>query len=174
MRYVWKHLQSIFKKTREYLDYVENHINNINLAWDVIKNKCKDLQFIKNEKYFNFLDNDIKKHDISKLSINEFIQYRQYFYPLLSEKNNNIIKEQFNSAQENHKKENMHHQESQTKLNNETDKLLYCVLMIIDQEAMSYKFNDTAQLYYEKNKHIFNLSNDIENFIYSIFNKIYN
>ena len=44
--------------------------------------------------------------------------------------------------------------------------------MIIDWMAMSYKFEDTAQEYYEKNKDRINLPDYVEKFIYEIFSRI--
>ena len=36
----------IIQKTREYLDYLEEHYNNVQKAWKIIQDKCKDMPFI--------------------------------------------------------------------------------------------------------------------------------
>lgn len=55
-------------KFREYLDYVERHYDNVQKAWSVIQEKCKDMKFIYDDSVFWSLDAAIKKHDESKLS----------------------------------------------------------------------------------------------------------
>jgi len=74
------------KKFREYLDYIERHYNNVQKAWELIQEKCKDFNFIYDDNLFFELDGDIKNHDLSKLSSNEFTQYRQFFFPCEGEK----------------------------------------------------------------------------------------
>jgi len=34
------------KKTREYLDYLEDHIKNVEKAWEILQEKCKNKNFI--------------------------------------------------------------------------------------------------------------------------------
>ena len=61
------------KRTREYLDYIEEHILNVEKAWEEVRTKCKDMRFIWDDFYFWNIDAAVKTHDLSNLSENEFI-----------------------------------------------------------------------------------------------------
>jgi len=41
---------------REYLDYYKEHYNNIQKAWEIIKEKCSDMSFIRTGKTLYILD----------------------------------------------------------------------------------------------------------------------
>lgn len=159
-------------KFREYLDYVERHYDNVQKAWGVVQEKCKDMKFIYDDSVFWCLDAAIKKHDESKLSKEEFFAYRNYFYPTKDE-----IKDKaaFNSAWENHLKHNDHHWQKWTRDFKDKHCLaaeLCLVHNIVDWMAMGYEFNDTAQEYYESNKEKINLPDWAIELMYIIFEKI--
>ncbi len=99
----------------------------------------------------------------------EFVQYRQAFYPL-----NVAEKSELGAAWEHHKQVNMHHHESWvgTKFTDPNEWVVHCVHMIIDWTAMSYRFGDTAQAYYESGRARVELPEYAEDFIYEIFNNI--
>jgi len=158
------------KKTREYLDYIEEHFFNVQKAWDILKNNCYDMKFIYDDFYYFTIDEEIKNHDLSKLSEHEFIQYRKAFYPTETED-----KYDMSEAWEYHKKENKHHWQTWTniKFNNPFEWEIHCVHMICDWMAMGFKFNDTAKEYYENNKDKIKLPDYAINYIYKIFNRIY-
>ena len=40
------------EKTREYLIYIEEHVNNVDKAWKVVTYKCKDMRFIWDDFYY--------------------------------------------------------------------------------------------------------------------------
>jgi hypothetical protein len=94
------------KATRDYLDYVENHYNNVQKAFKefsrrIVKalEKGKYHEFISQtglyEDYSCFiLERMIKEHDLSKLGKDEFTQYRDNFFPL-NEQAKNENKEDF-------------------------------------------------------------------------------
>jgi len=65
------------QKTREYLDYVEEHVNNVLKAFNIVSEKCNRVINID----WVSLYNSIQNHDLSKLSQAEFIPYRSI--PLL-------------------------------------------------------------------------------------------
>ena len=46
-----------------------------------LKEKCKDMRFVWDDFYYFSIDTEIEHHDVSKMSENEFIQYRKAFYP---------------------------------------------------------------------------------------------
>lgn len=98
-------------KFREYLDYVERHYDNVQKAWKVIQEKCKDMSFIRDESTFWALNYDIENHDISKLDKEEFFAYRSQFYPTKLEIPN---KEEFEEAWMHHLENNDHHWQNWT------------------------------------------------------------
>jgi hypothetical protein len=159
------------KKTREYLDYLEEHYNNVQKAWELLKDKCKDMKFIYDDYYYFTINKLIKFHDESKLSSDEFVQYRMYFYPVdKSEKENSCLSD----AWENHKIFNTHHWENWTKhCYKDYHAEIFLVENIIDWVAMGFKFGDTAQSYYEKNKHEIKFPEWAEKLAYEIFERIY-
>ncbi len=157
-------------KTREYLDYIEEHVLNVKKAWEELKLKCKDMRFIWDDFYYFSIDTEIEHHDLSKMSEHEFIQYRKAFYPTKSDP-----KYDMSSAWEHHKEKNPHHWENWTTIKNRqhpNDWEVHCVHMICDWMAMGYKFGDTAKKYYEKNKEKIEIPKEIIPFMYEIFNRI--
>lgn len=129
-------------RTREYLDYLEDHLTKVAIAFDDLSNACEGMWWVGDDYAWHTLRRDVELHDISKFSEEEFVQYRKTFYPIDKDEKENV---DFKSALEHHKEQNHHHFEScQTYLD--------MVHMIIDWTAMSYTFGGTAQEYYEKNK----------------------
>lgn len=158
------------RKTREYLNYIEEHCLNVLKAWQEMQQKCKDMNFIYDDFLFFQIDIQIKEHDLSKLSEDEFVQYRQVFYPTKQE----ITPYPLDSAWEHHKKHNPHHWENWTKMKFKfpNEWVIYCVQMIVDWMAMGYKFNDTAEDYYTKNKDKIKLPKYALPFIEDVFSKL--
>lgn len=156
-------------KFREYLDYIEEHYSNVQKAWKIINKKCKgkSFRFMGDDFIWHNIDKNVKMHDMSKLSTEEFTQYRQYFFPCDYESKNEDI---FNKAWEHHKSNNTHHW--QNWVSNKLDE--HCLVeMIIDWMAMGMKFNDTAKSYYEKNKSEINLPKWAIDLMYEIFECVY-
>ena len=162
-------------KIREYINYLEEHIRNVEKAWKEIKTKCKDMRFIWDDfLYFN-IEEAVLNHDISKFSEKEFIQYKKYFYPSNDDKKNQTEnKKLFEDAWEHHKEKNDHHWETWTTIPawHPSYWELNCVHMVIDWLAMSYKFNDSPKKYYENNKENIILPDYAIDFIYEIFKRL--
>ena len=160
----------VIQKTREYLDYIEEHIHNVNKAWIELQEKCKDMQFVCDDFYFSSISDEVASHDLSKLSEAEFVQYRKVFYPVKGEPEGYDMSE----AWEHHKSHNPHHWENWTtiKPRSDADWKVHCVHMIIDWMAMGYRFGDTAQDYYEKNKEKILIPSHAVDFIYEIFDRL--
>ena len=159
-------------KTQEYLNYLKRHIENVNKAWVVLQDKCKDLRFIYDDYVYHNIRMEVEIHDLSKLSLSEFVQYRQRFYPVKDEP---ICSTDFGEAWEHHKLCNGHHWENWTvqKYYNPYEAEMHCVHMVIDWMAMGFEFDDNAQKYYEKNKDKIELPDWAVKFIYEIFERLY-
>ena len=149
------------KKSREYLDYVDEHIENVRQAFGELTKLCDGMWWVGDDYAWHTLRRQVIEHDISKLSKEEFVQYRDSFYPICDEDKNNSC---FDEAWENHKRKNKHHHES-------LKDLLDVVHMVVDWTAMGYKFGDTAREYYEKNKEKISLSTEQKQTMFEIFDK---
>lgn len=154
-------------KTREYLDYIETHVLNVQRAWEELKEKCRDMRFIWDDFVYWSIEAEILSHDLSKMSEFELVQYRRVFFPTKTEQGVYDL----GDAWEHHKDNNPHHWENWTKRENEWE--INCVHMVCDWIAMGYEFKDNAQQYYEKNKKRIKLPVYAVVFIYEIFNRIY-
>ncbi len=154
---------------RNYLDYLEEHILNVERAWKILQDCCPDMKFIWDDYSFHTLDAEIKYHDLSKFSAEEFIQYRLAFYSCDDEEKNTPL----GAAWEHHKEHNPHHWENWTKTKNDTEQEKHCVHMVVDWLAMSLKFGDSPQTFYEKQKLTgkIDLPEWAEDFIFEIFDR---
>jgi hypothetical protein len=161
----------VIQKTKEYLDYVEEHVKNVQKAWEVIKKHCTDLPFVYNEKIRKHIDLEIELHDLSKLSAMELVQYRNNFYPCDDEPKN---EKAFARAWEHHKHNNHHHWEMwTTKIYEGNMKAINTVHNVCDWVAMGIKFGDSAIEYYENNKSTIDISAEGMHFMADIFDRIY-
>jgi len=163
-----KHIE----KMREYLNYLEEHINNVEWAWNELKDKCKHMRFIYDDYVYWEIDGLIKKHDLSKFSKEEFTQYCEKFFPVAGTEDHEF---EFEGAWNHHKICNPHHWETWTahKTDNPYYAEIHCVCMIIDWMAMGRKFGDTAKEYYEKNSERIILPEWTVKFINEIFDCVY-
>ena len=93
------------KAIQEYLDYVKIHIENVEKAWDEIKEKCKHENFIYDDHLYHLINMEVKNHDVSKLTEHEFIQYQMAFYPARVNSGKYDVEE----AWQHHIRENPHH-----------------------------------------------------------------
>ncbi len=162
--------QDYIDKTREYLDYVEEHIENVRMSFVELNDKCQGQWWIVDDETWHTLRNQIEYHDISKLSAAELVQYRDKFYPVDGEKVGVRvgagmpcgIDDQFSNAWEHHKECNSHHHEV---VKDHIDVLH----MVIDWMAMSLKFGDTPRQYYEANKDRIKLSDEHKKLMIEVF-----
>jgi len=168
----------LIQKTKEYLDYIERHIDNVEKAWELIKDNCSDkgFNFLEDKTLYELIEHDVIWHDLSKLSEYEFVQYRQYFFPAPFEIKS---KNKFLTAWEHHKEYNKHHWQSwikhlETTPSDISHKEVYVVTMVIDWVAMGFEFGDTAKSYYESNKDNIELPEWAITLMYKIFDCIYN
>ena len=173
--------KELVNNTRKYLDYVENHYDNVQKAFKEFTRRLsspkgykKYEKFVWHTKYYDawayaILECIIKNHDLSKLGKEEFTAYRDNFYPL-SEESKEANKEGFDKAWEHHKEKNAHHWQSRVgkEFNNYMgfERDYYAIENAMDWIAMAYAFNENPiNTYYLKNKDKMQLS---ENDIYVI------
>ena len=168
--------QSYINKTREYLNYLEEHFDNIRKAFQELSVACDGMTWVGDDNTWHTLRHEVCHHDISKFSTEEFVPYRNRFFPL--DTTTEEDKDTFNKAWIHHYEVNEHHWEYINRLSDETTNnkpgLIerYLIHMLVDWTAMGYKFGDTAQEYYEQNKHKILLKPDQVEFIYTIFNRL--
>lgn len=170
------HTRDVINKTREYLDYIEEHFNNVILAFDEFAEKSGY-----HEDFLLILKGQILSHDYSKLSEKEFVQYRKTFFPTDDEEGfanrtygisaKLLNASSFCDAWENHKENNPHHWENWSKKE-------YCwnvdvCHMIIDWMAMSYKFDGNVLDYYLRIKDNMDITKEQRKFLEITLNNIY-
>ena len=166
--------QDYIDKTREYLDYLEKHINNIARAFQEVSEACDGMAWVGDDFSWHTLRNEVEQHDLSKFTKEEFTQYRDNFCPTQFELDNPMsVKQNFGNAWNHHKRHNPHHHESiryEAGLPGLTE--LDIVHMIVDWTAMSYKFGGSAQSYYEANADKITVRGDFLPFMYEVFSRI--
>ena len=161
----------LIEKTREYLDYLEKHIRAVHKAWIKLAQECADMHFIYDDLLFHWIEREIMGHDISKLSPEEFVQYRRQFFPVNAREKNHSG---FDAAWWHHKENNLHHWETWTlkPFWYPEEWVVHCVHMVVDWMAMGYVSGNTAREHYEKNKEKINLPQYAIDFVYEIFERI--
>ena len=149
----------VIKRTREYLDYLEAHVNNVKRAWELVCKACPSEKFVCDDYLYHSITDMVNKHDLSKLYEEEFVQYRRHFYPV----GNDFIPDEpgndYDMAWEHHLRVNEHHWEYWV------GKLFYdphastchCVCILLDWLAMGMFFHpdafiDNTLAYYNNNK----------------------
>lgn len=145
----------IREKQREYVEYVNEHIGNVQKAWSEVKSKCRTYMVYvmgPQEINFEYIEFNIKNHDFSKFSKEEFEPYRKNFYPV-DDKEKEENKEDFDKAWIHHYMNNSHHWDYWYSVGREDEMPFRDVVeMVCDWQAMGYKFGNTAKDWYEKNK----------------------
>jgi len=153
-------VQDYIDATRQYLDYVEEHVQNVAKAFDELSLACDGKEWWVGDDFaWHTIRAEVERHDLSKLSKDEFVQYRDNFYPVTPEDKKNSG---FDEAWENHKASNPHHHETVGTYND-------IVHMVIDWIAMSYKFGDNPREFYEKTKPAMNIKDEWHREIENLF-----
>lgn len=150
-----------------YMDYIKTHKENVLKAFYYLSNKLieTDLLGIKTSMIIAQLGEEVKAHDDSKYSNEEFEPYRRHFDPTEKEKmidkdNEEIAKlveEEYEKAWEHHYKNNKHHPEywrfverkdgnvvpidTPSEVGEEMD-LVSLLHMVCDWSGMSLKFRN--------------------------------
>ena len=155
------------KTSREYIDYLDLHIRKVHLAYNVILAMLDGMPAINSVVDWGVIAEDTINHDVSKFSMEEFTQYRDYFYPLANETQKEMAanKKLMDIAWEHHKLNNRHHHESIQDEN-------HVISMVIDWTAMGYVFGGTAQDWYEQNKEDIGMTQKHRDFLHIIFKEL--
>ncbi len=157
-------------KIKEYCDYIDEHLRNVAQAWNIVQEKCSDLNVISDDHLFFCIDTMIKAHDLSKISTEEFVPYQRKFFPADGKDDSG-----FGVAWEHHLGQNPHHWEKWTKTQEHYSNELacHCVCMFCDWMAMGMKFDDTAQEYFEANESEIELPEWAVVFLNEMFERVY-
>ena len=164
-----KHIEKI----REYCNYVEDHLRNVEKSWLFIQEACASMHPFYDDHLWAVMDQMIKEHDVSKMSPSEFVQYQQQFYPadgLIP----NIDREEFQDAWRHHWENNPHHWENWTKAKETfpNESSCHCVCMVVDWMAMGLHFGDTAEEFYNRKQNEIDLPHWAVIFIRDIFDRL--
>ena len=92
----------MLREEQEYLDYIANHVFNVQMAYFTFADKLREDLNIDDVK----MNLRIFSHDVSKYSDEEFYAYRKYFYPINIQEKDEAA---FNKAWEHHYTYNDHH-----------------------------------------------------------------
>lgn len=176
-------------KEQEYLEYIKDHINRVQVAFNMyiapLREKNNISSMFSDEEIKNTIDRveeNIKRHDDSKFSDDEFDGYRAKYYPTNLEKSlgseyDEMLQRRYDECWKSHYTNNPHHPEHW--VNHETgvrnDMSLEAIMeMLCDWEAMSAKFNTNTLEWYENSakdeKAAFsdNTKRIVEEFLYNI------
>lgn len=145
----------LIQKTKEYKQYIENHIANVKTAWRII-DKATDKYNAWEWKKHNdgqaciIIDDLIRDHDKSKWSVEEFGPYRKKFFPVIGEESQ---PKEFEKAWKHHQDCNLHHWQSMQAIGYKDLIILeYTIEMICDWFAMAIHFGEHHRDYYNKHK----------------------
>lgn len=143
------------EKEKEYKKYIDEHIKNVNKAWDIMKRNKKVMSYISSigadiSFIVAMLDGQIKAHDMSKFSIEEWEPYRMHHHSV-DEQEKIDSQAEYEKAWEHHYTNNLHHW-NWWAYNNQQDKMTlnYVIEMCCDWIAMSMKFGGDAYHWYLK------------------------
>lgn len=147
--------EELIQNTRLYIDYIDDHYNNVQRAFRQLKLVFKDNPLIKNDWHYLILKSCIEQHDKSKFYPEEFAQYRLNFFTCKDEVKD---PDEFGIAWKHHYTNNHHHWQYWTLPENDTNGILTLRMQIalfetvVDWTAMGYRFGNTALDYFTKHK----------------------
>lgn len=160
------------KEEQDYLDYVDEHRNNVCKAFETIGSRVMKYLGMSDSEY-DTLRKQIMVHDISKYGEEEFEAYRKRFFPA----SNEIYDEdEFEKAWIHHYLANPHHWNFWKGIDGEEAKEIpnnYLVELICDWHAMSMKFGGTPLQYYEDNYTKIKLNPKTRQILYGVLVQLY-
>ena len=138
-------------RTGEYLQYLKLHYDYVQQAWKMYQARMDPAcEFLSDDFLWFTMDEEIKKHDLSKLSSDEFIPYRDYFYPVAGQVTQQV-EQAFERAKQHHIDHNPHHWEHWTQRKYQDDGIsegIFCTHMIIDWVAIGLQRRTSTMEWY--------------------------
>ena len=168
---VYKNPSGKFTPEEElYAAYIKDHVAKVRKSFDERGEMIRRVMYLSHDDMAN-LAKRIAVHDESKWSVDEFPQYRNYFYPAEGEAK---IDEGFANAWKHHYENNDHHPEYWVK-NGVATKMhpLAVAEMILDWEAMSRSFGGNPRTWFRDSKSKFNINTETETWVSSILAVLY-
>lgn len=190
----------VVEKEKEYIEYVREHIGNVQKAFcNLFLNNYNYIStdIISNEEFRQAIDSirkDVREHDNSKMSDDEFYAYRTKYYPTNIEQalmNDDPIyadkiTTNYNEAWKHHIMNNNHHPKYWKVINGDfqennepRDMSLGAIIhMICDWQAMSYHFKNNMIEWYEEQAEeekcdlSYNSRKIVEDILYNVISKI--
>ncbi len=152
---------------KKYREYLNTHISLVETAYNLLKPFLDKMNLSNIDKIS--LEKNIKVHDKSKFSKEEFSQYAKYFY---GRKTEDVIK-CFKEAVILHKKRNPHHPEY-WKDKKEIMPTIYLIEMVCDWWSFSLMKGNPLEIidYYNSNKEKINLKNSENKQVEYLLDKI--
>ncbi len=162
--------QNINPRYPEYLEYLHQHISNVNIAWkSVLRPKVATLT---SDEELSYIDKCILMHDKSKYDRIEFIPYLNHFYPHLDYPD---CTSDYDFAWLHHQNINPHHWQYYVLIKDCGDidildmPLSYVCEMLCDWHSFSYKdLESTAFNWFKSNSDNMMLSNNTLDIIYKL------
>lgn len=153
---VYKNPSGEFTPEEElYAAYVKDHIAKVQKSFNERGHMLGRVLQLSHDD-MSELAKRVAEHDQSKWSVDEFPQYRNYFYPAQGEVK---IDEQFAAAWKHHYETNDHHPEHWVINGVATDMSILAIAeMILDWEAMSRNFGGNPRVWFRDSKNKFNIS----------------
>ena len=164
-------------KENKYFDYILEHINNVKKGFELLLENFSELFDNMSSEELKQLRIQLRNHDLSKYSNEEFDAYCNYFY---GDDKTEEIKNAFDYAWLHHQHNNPHHHQYWLlKQDDGQFKALdmpynYIIEMICDWWAFSIKKGDLQEIqnWYSKNKDKMILSDNTRTKVEFILNKL--
>lgn len=155
----------------QYSAYIGDHISKVEKSFDERGDILCHVLKLSHEEIID-LTRRVTHHDESKWSVEEFPQYRNYFYPAKGEVKDDAA---FAKAWEHHYTVNDHHPEHWVINNVPQDMPTVAIAeMILDWEAMSRSFGGNPRIWYRDNSKNIALSRKTETIVSWLLGIIYN
>lgn len=154
---------------KQYEEYLESHIKSVEKAYTLLWQSIKKMGLSDEE--FQLLESNIKSHDKSKFTEEEFVPYSNYFY---GDKTEEVVKE-FKAAAIIHEKRNPHHLEYWIEREKEMP-TIYLIEMVCDWWSFSLQKNRPNEIFdwYNKKKTKMKLGDREQVIINFLFEEIRN
>lgn len=157
--------KQLLQQYRRYLDYLEEHYDNVQEAFKRITSNRFQQKAQERGKLFKWINDDfdygslrgkIEDHDLSKFTGDEFIAYRAKWAGTeieasLGDKYNKTLDQEFKKACSHHMRANDYHWQTWTSPGFTGDLTHAIIHNFCDWYAMSMKFGEKPLDYYRKN-----------------------